>query len=96
VAVMPREEWTDQRIEKAFDRVDFDIRALLAEMKEGFEQVDKRFDQVDKRFDQIDKRFERVDDKFDAVQRNMTTWAIALFSAIVSLNAAVIAAIALT
>jgi hypothetical protein len=89
VAVMPREEWTDQRIEKAFDRVDADIRELRAETKEGFEQVARRFDQVD-------KRFERVDDKFDAVQRNMTTWAIALFSTIVSLNAAVIAAIALT
>lgn len=79
---MPREEWTDQRIEKAFERVDSDLRELRAEMKEGFEQVDKRF--------------ERVDDKFDALQRNMTTWAIALFSTIVSLNAAVIAAIALT
>jgi archaellum component FlaC len=89
MTVMERDRWTDERIDERFDRVDADIRGLRTGMKEGFEQISKRFDQVD-------KRFERVDDKFDAVQRNMTTWAIALLSTIVSLNVAVIAAIALT
>jgi hypothetical protein len=102
---LPRERWTDERLDKAFARTDSDIRELRAEMKQGFEQVDlrfeqvdlrfeqvdlrfvqidKRFEQVDKRFEQIDRRFERVEDKFDAMQRNMTTWFIALFASIVA------------
>jgi ribosome recycling factor len=89
MAVMERGRWTDERIddlaervERGFSEVKGEVRDLRTEMKNGFGQ--------------IDKRFERVDDKLDAVQRNMMTWGIALFSTIVSLNAAVIAAIALT
>ena len=98
MAVMARERWTDERLDKAFDRFDGDLRELRVVMRKGFEQIDKRFDQIDKRFDQIDKRFEqvdkrfeqverrfeRVDDKFDAMQRNMTFWFVSLFSAIVA------------
>jgi len=91
MAVMERERWTDERIDERFNRVDADIGGLRTEMRKGFDRIDKRFDQIDKRFDQIDKRFERVDkrfervdDKFDAMQRNMTTWFIALFSTILA------------
>lgn len=84
MAVMERERWTDERIGERFNRVDADIGGLRTEMRKGFEQIDKRFEQIDKRFEQIDKRFERVDDKFDAMQRNMTTWFIALFSTILA------------
>jgi len=97
---MPRERWTDERLDEAFDRIDTDIRELRVEMRCGFEQIDKRFDQIDKRLERVDKKFESMQTemtaRFDAVQRNMMTWAIALFSTVVSLNAAVIAAIALT
>lgn len=83
MAVMERERWTDERLDKAFDRVDADIRELRVEMRRGFEQ--------------IDKRFERVDDRFDALQRNMTTWFIALFSTILaSLITGLFAVISLT
>ena len=68
---MPRERWTDERLDEAFDRLDSDIRELRVEMRQGFERIDKRFDQIDKRFERIDKRFERVDDKFDAMQSEM-------------------------
>jgi methyl-accepting chemotaxis protein len=98
--MMPRERWTDERIDEAFDRVDGEIRELRVEMRRGFEQIDKRFERVDTEFREVRSEmkagFERVDDRFDAVQRNMTTWAVALFSTIVTLNAAVIAAISLT
>jgi uncharacterized protein YhaN len=90
MAVMARERWTDERLDKAFDRVDADLRELRVEMRRGF-------DQIDKRFEQIDKRFERVDDKFDSLQRNMTTWFVALFSTILaSLITGVFAIISLT
>jgi hypothetical protein len=89
MVAMARERWTDERLDKAFDRVDADLRELRVEMRRGFEKIDKRFEQ-------IDKRFERVDDKFDAMQRNMMTWFVALFSTIISLAVAVIAAISFT
>jgi hypothetical protein len=84
VAVMAREKWTDGHLDKAFDRVDADLRELRVEMKRGFERVDGKIDALDEKFDR----------KFDSLQRNMTTWFIALFSTNVTLAAAVIAAAA--
>jgi hypothetical protein len=57
MAVMARERWTDEQIDKAFDRVDADLREIRVEIRRGF--------------DKVDKRFERVDDRFDAMQRNL-------------------------
>jgi hypothetical protein len=71
MVVMPREKWTDERLDKAFGRVDGDLGELRVEMRKGFEQIDQRFEQVDKRFEQIDRRFERLDDRFESMQRNM-------------------------
>jgi archaellum component FlaC len=69
MAVMARERWTDEQLDKAFGRVDGDLRELRVEMRKGFEQIDKRFDQIDKRFDQMDKRFEQVDKRFEQVDK---------------------------
>lgn len=78
MVVMPRERWTDEKLDKAFGRIDGDLRESRVEMRKGFEQVekrfeqiDKRFEQIDKRFEQMDKRFERIEDRLDAMQRNM-------------------------
>jgi predicted nuclease with TOPRIM domain len=78
MVVMSRERWTDEKLDKAFGRIDGDLRELRVEMRKGFEQIDQRFEQIDKRFEQIDKRFEQVDNRFerletrfDAMQRNM-------------------------
>lgn len=95
---MARETWTDERlddlaagidkrfdqVDQRFDRVEADIRELRSDMKMGFEAVDKKFDALDKKFDA----------KFDSLQRNMTTWFIAMFSTNITLAAAVIAAAA--
>lgn len=97
MVVMPRERWTDEKLDKAFGRVDGDLHELRMEMRKGFEkidqrfeemdkrfdQVDKRFEQVDKRFEQVDKRFEAMDARFDAVQRNM-------FIGLVTINATLV------
>jgi hypothetical protein len=64
VVVMPRERWTDERLDEAFGRTDGDLRELRVEMRKGFEQIDQRFEQ-------IDRRFERVEARLDAMQRNM-------------------------
>jgi hypothetical protein len=62
--VMPRERWTDERLDKAFARIG-DLRELRVEMRKGFEQVDQRFEQVDQRFDYVDQRFDYFDQRFD-------------------------------
>jgi hypothetical protein len=99
MAVMERDAWTDERLDdlatgidkrfdqvnQRFDRVEADLRELRSDVKKGFEGVEKRFEASDDKFDR----------KFDSLQRNMMTWFIAVFSAIVTLAGAVIAAAAL-
>jgi len=68
MVVMSRERWTDERLDKAFDRVDGDLRELRVEMRKGFEQVDQRFEQVDKRFEQVDKRFDRLENSLGRLE----------------------------
>lgn len=69
MVVMPRERWTDERLDKAFGQIDGDLRELRVEMRKGFEQIDKRFEEMDKRFDQVDKRFDQVDKRFEQVDK---------------------------
>jgi hypothetical protein len=97
--MMPRERWTDERLDKAFDRVDGDIRELRVEMRQGFERIDKRFDQIDKRFEKVDDKFdamqsemnagfaridEKFDRKFDSLQRTMIIGFVTLFAGIIA------------
>jgi hypothetical protein len=49
--MMPREKWTDERlddlnkkVDDGFARLDADIRELRHDMNEGFRAVDARFD----------------------------------------------------
>jgi hypothetical protein len=61
VAVMiPRETWTDGRLDEFAKRVD-----------ERFDAVDKRFDAVDKRLDSVDKRFDRIEADIRELRKTM-------------------------
>jgi hypothetical protein len=42
--MMPREQWTDERLDESFARLDADIRELRTEMNEGFRAINARFD----------------------------------------------------
>jgi len=53
--MMPREKWTDERlddlnkmVDDGFARLDADIRELRSEMTEGFRAVNARFDAVNR------------------------------------------------
>lgn len=73
---MPRESWTDERLDEFAKRIDerFDrVDERFDEVDTKFAQVDKRFEQVDKRFEQVDKRFEQIDKRFEAMQLAMAT-----------------------
>src|SRR3954447_354430 len=92
MAVMARERWTDEQLDKAFGRVDGDLREIRVEMRKGFEHIDQRFEQMEKRFDKVDERFDKVDKRFDQI----ITWLVSLSCTIIgSLVAGVIASQAL-
>jgi hypothetical protein len=104
-----RDKWTDERlddlnakVDRGFERVDADLRALRVEtrtefgalrgeMKAGFERVDARFEKMDERFEKIDERFgrmeERMDERFEALHRLLFRAAAVLIVALVGLNA---------
>lgn len=69
MVVMPRERWTDEKLDKAFGRIDGDLRELRVEMRKGFEKIDQRFEEMDRRFEQVDRRFEQVDRRFEQVDK---------------------------
>lgn len=53
--MMPRQSWTDERLDHFEKRVD-----------ERFDRVDERFKQVDERFDHFERR---VDERFDQMDK---------------------------
>jgi thymidylate kinase len=62
--MMPRQSWTDERLDHFEKRVD-----------ERFDRVDERFGtfekQVDERFKRVDERFDRVDEQFRLVDKRL-------------------------
>ena len=92
MVVMPRERWTDEELDKAFGRIDGDLRELRVEMRKGFEQIDQRFEQMDRRFDEVDKRFEQMDKRFE---RLFTLFASLCCTMVGSLIAGLVAALTL-
>jgi len=48
-----------------------EMEMLRAEMRAGFQSVEKRFDAVDKRLEGHDKRFDEVDKRLDAVDKRL-------------------------
>jgi len=71
---MERERWTDERLDKTFDRIDADLRELRVETKKGFERVDERLGSMQS----------EMNLRFEAVQRNMTLWFVSLFGTILA------------
>lgn len=59
--MMPRQQWTDERLDHFERRVD-----------ERFDRVDERFDSIDEKFKLVDKRFEQVDKRLDRVETDLS------------------------
>jgi hypothetical protein len=59
MAVMPRETWTDERLDD-----------LKGQMKERFDHVDAEMDQ---RFKQVDQSFDRVEDQMKEMRGDIKT-----------------------
>jgi uncharacterized coiled-coil DUF342 family protein len=81
---MPREKWTDERLDDlnkkvndGFARLDGDIRELRNDLNS----------QVNGLRGEMNARFERVDARFDALNRNLLASAVAIIAAILGSNA---------
>jgi len=55
--MMPREKWTDERLDEEFTRLDKDIRELRRETSDLRTEMNARFDAMN---DSINKRFDRL------------------------------------
>jgi hypothetical protein len=73
MAVMvPREKWTDERLDD-----------LQAEMRGGFARVDREIKELRR---EMNERFNAVDARFDAVNRNMFAGFFVIFAAVLGSN----------
>ena len=86
-----RENWSDGRlddlngkVDRGFERVDADVRALRTETKAEFTGLRN----------EMKAGFERMDERFDAMQRTMVQGAIALAAATIAGFAAITGLIA--
>lgn len=104
VVMVPREKWTDERLDELNKKVDDGFADVRDEMRAGFTRVDgeikglrremdARFDKVDSRFDKVDARFEAINARFEALTQELFRGAVAIIVAVVGAAAAIIAAL---
>lgn len=58
--MVPREKWTDERLDDLNKKVDKGFEETKAEIKELRREMDVRFNKVDARFGKVDARFESL------------------------------------
>ena len=77
---MPREKWTDERLDDLNKKVDKGFAETKAEMREGFARVD-----ADIR--ELRAEVKELNGRFDALNGRLIAGFFVLFAAIVSSNA---------
>jgi archaellum component FlaC len=63
--MMPRERWTDERLDHFEKRVDERFDNFERRVDERFDSIDEKFKHVDQQFKQVDERFKQVDQRLD-------------------------------
>jgi hypothetical protein len=89
--MMPREKWTDERLDDLNKKVDDGFAETKAEMRAGFGRVDGEIKELRRemnaRFDSFDARFESIDARFDALSRNLLWGLVTVVVALIGSNA---------
>jgi hypothetical protein len=86
--MMPREKWTDERLDDLQGEMRAGFADTKAEMRGGFARVDGEIRELRRK---MNERFNAVDARFDAVNRNMLAGFFVIVAAIIGSNAALIA-----
>ena len=88
---MPREKWTDERLDDLNKKVDdgfADTKSAItetkAQMREGFARVDGEIKELRQ---EMNARFHSIDARFDALNRNLLVGAVAIIAALIGTNA---------
>ena len=88
--MMPRERWTDERLDDLSKKVDVgfaDTKAVIgetkAEMREGFARVDGEIKEVRR---DMNARFDKVDERFEALNRNLIGGLFVVVAAMIGSN----------
>jgi tetrahydromethanopterin S-methyltransferase subunit G len=75
VVMVPRENWTDERLDDLNKKVDDGFAETKAEMREGFARVDGQIkdlrSEMNTRFNAVDTRFNAVDGRFDKMNESI-------------------------
>lgn len=79
--MMPREKWTDERLDDLNKKVDDGFARVDGEIKELRREMNTRFENLEA----------RLEARFDTVNRNMIAGFFVIVAAIVGSNAALIA-----
>jgi hypothetical protein len=82
--MMPREKWTDERLDDLNKKVDQGFADTKAEMREGFARVDGEIRELRK---DINARFNAIDARFDALNRNLLWGLVSVAVALIGSNA---------
>lgn len=89
--MMPREKWTDERLDDLNAKVDKGFAETKAEIREGFGRVDAEIrdlrTEMNARFEKVDERFEKLDGRFDSFYKVLVIAAAVVIAALISLGA---------
>jgi chromosome segregation ATPase len=78
--MMPRERWTDERLDDLNRKVDDGFADIRAEMRERFDRMEAR---MEKQTGEMNERFDQVNERFDRMQHTLFAGAIALSVALI-------------
>jgi len=79
--MMPRETWTDQRLDDLNKKVDDGFADVKAEMRGRFDSLEARFE------GRMDKEFGELNQRFDRLQHTLFASAVALCVALIGSTA---------
>ena len=84
MAPMPREKWTDERLDDLNKKVDDGFADTKAEVREGFARVDGEIKELRQ---ELNARFSSIDARFDALNRNLLWAMVTVVVALIGSNA---------
>jgi predicted nuclease with TOPRIM domain len=89
--MVPREKWTDERLDDLSGKVDRGFADTKAEMREGFARVDADIRELRGEIKdlrgEMSSRFDSIDRRFDTLNRNLLAGAAAVIAALIGSNA---------
>ena len=89
--MMPREKWTDERLDDLQAEMRAGFTDTKAEMRAGFARVDGEIkelrSEMNARFNKVDARFDLINERFESLNRTLIGGLFVVVAAIIGSNA---------